>query len=173
MKRFLKGVALALSLAASLAAPVFAQQPPNAQQDGPGKSARMGRMRGAHGPRLGRRLRALKGLRQLDLTDAQRQQFRSIRQSHGQRTQAQREELRQLFQSRRQGGTLTAEQQARARQLHGELRQTGEAVRKEMLAALTQEQRTRLEQLREEHKARREEFRNRRRQTRGDDDEQQ
>ena len=174
MKRFLNGVALALALSASLAAPAFAQQqePPTAPQDGPGKSARRGRLGRPHGPRMGRRLRALRGLRGLDLTDAQRQQFRSIGESRRQRTHAQREELRQLFQTRRQGGTLTPEQEARARQLHEELRQTGEAIRDEMLAVLTPEQRTRLEQRREEHKARREEFRKRRGRMLGNDEQQ-
>jgi Spy/CpxP family protein refolding chaperone len=171
MKRFLTGVGLALVLSASLAAPVFAQQPPTAPQDGTEKSARRGRMGRPHGPRMGRRPHALRGLRGLDLTDAQRQQFRSIGESHRQRTHAQREELRQLFQTRRQGGTLTTEQEARARQLHEELRQTGPAIRNEMLAVLTPEQRTRLEQQRGEHKARREEFRNRRR-MRGNDEQQ-
>jgi Spy/CpxP family protein refolding chaperone len=171
MKRFLGGVALTLSLSAS----AFAQQPTQPQdtpQEGvQGRAARHRRMGRAHGPRAARRPHALRGLRRLELTDAQRQQFRSIRESQRQRTHAQREELRQLLQTRRRGGTLNAEQEARASQLRQELRQTGESAHGEMLGVLTPEQRTRLEQQREERKARREERRGHRRPMR--DDEQQ
>jgi Spy/CpxP family protein refolding chaperone len=173
MKRFLTGVALTLVFSAS----AFAQQAPPASPappDNPERAAGHRRRPSgrAHGPRLNRRLHALRGLRRLDLTDAQRGQFRSIRDGHRQRTEARRAELRQLLQTRRQGGTLSAEQEARARQLQAELRQTGEAVHGEMLAVLTPEQRTRLAAQREEHKARREEFRQRRRPLRDRDERQ-
>lgn len=165
MKRFLSVAVLTLALTASLAVAASAQQTEQGGPEKAGKHRRMGR--GGHGPRM--RGHGLRGLRQLDLSDAQRQQFRSIREAHQNRTKAQRDELRQLFKTRRQGGTLTAEQEARARQLHDELRQTGEAVHGEMLAVLTPEQRARLENFRQEQKERREEFRNRRRQMRDDD----
>ncbi|HEU4597528.1 MAG TPA: Spy/CpxP family protein refolding chaperone, partial [Pyrinomonadaceae bacterium] len=144
MKRFIGGVALTLALSAT----AFAQQTPAPEQpqthpENPVRHRRMGR---AHGPRMARHLRARRGLRRLELSDAQRQQFRSLRDSHRQRTQAQRAELRQLLRTRRQGGTLNAEQEARARQLQQELRQTGQSVHGEMLGVLTPEQRTRLEQ---------------------------
>ncbi|MCA1633271.1 MAG: Spy/CpxP family protein refolding chaperone [Acidobacteria bacterium] len=170
MKRFLSGVGLTLVLLTSLAATAFAQetQAPSPQGN-PEKAQKHRRMGGPHGPRMGRRAHGLKGLRQLDLSDAQRQQIRSIHESVRKRTEAQRNELRQLLGAKRQGGAMTAEQEARARQLRDELRQTGEAVHGEVLAVLTAEQRTRLEQLREEHKERRGEFRNRRGQTRDDD----
>jgi Spy/CpxP family protein refolding chaperone len=169
MKRFLSGVALTLALSAS----TFAQQPPpqdTPQEGNQRKAARHRRSGRAHGPRMARRPHALRGLRRLELTDAQRQQFRSLREGQRQRTHAQREELRQLLRARRQGGTLSAEQEARARQLQQELRQTGEAVHGEMLSVLTPEQRTRLEQQREERKARREERRGHRRRMRDDDE---
>jgi Spy/CpxP family protein refolding chaperone len=169
MKKFISGVALTLALSAS----AFAQQttPPEQPPAHPEQSARHRRTGRAHGPRTARRhLHALRGLRRLDLNDAQRQQFRSIREGHRQRTHAQREELRQLFRARRQGGTLSAEQEARARQLQQELRQTGEAIHGEMLGVLTPEQRTRLEQQGEERKARREERRGHRRRMRDDDE---
>lgn len=170
MKRFLSVAGLARALTASLAVAASAQQTEQRQQGGPERAEKRGRMGRGHGQRM--RGRGLRGLRRLDLSDAQRQQFRSIREAHRNRTKAQREELRQLFQARRQGGTLTAEQEARARQLHGELRQTGESVRGEMLAVLTPEQRAQLEKSRQEMKERRDEFRNRRRQMPDEDEEQ-
>ncbi len=171
MKRFLSGVALTLALSASAFAQQTTTPPPDTPQEGnQGKAARHRRLGRAHGPRMARRTRALRGLRRLDLTDAQRQHFRSIREGQRQRTRAQREELRQLLRTRRQGGTLSAEQEARARQLQQEMRQTGESVRGEMLGVLTPEQRTRLEQQREERKARREERRGHRRRMRDDDE---
>jgi Spy/CpxP family protein refolding chaperone len=63
------------------------------------------------------------GLRQLNLTDQQKQQLRSIRQTQGQGAQAQRQEMRQLMEKRR-AGTLTAQDETRAK----ELRQQFDAI---------------------------------------------
>ena len=169
MKRFLSGVGLTLVLLTSLAATAFAQQPPQQSPPpvNPEKAEKHRRMGRGHGPRM--REHGMKALRQLDLSDAQRQQIRSIHEGVRKRTEAQRNELRQLLGVKRQGGTLTAAQEARARQLRDELRQSGEAVHGEVLAVLTAAQRTRLEQLRQEHKERRGERHDRRGQTRDDD----
>ena len=167
MKRFLSGVGLTLVLLSSLAATAFAQQQQSPAQGTPEKAEKHRRMGRGHGPRM--REHGRKALRQLDLTDAQRQQIRSLHEGVRKRTEAQRNELRQLLGAQREGGTLTVEQEARARQLRDELRQAGEAVHGEVLAVLTDAQRTRLEQLRQEHKERRGERRNRRGQTRDDD----
>ena len=72
-------------------------------------------------------------LRELNLTDAQRQQVHSILERFMTSTKAQRDELRQLHEQRGQNGTFTPEQ------------------------------RTQLDQIRENFRARREERRERRR----------
>ena len=163
MKNVLTKIGLALGLVASMAATSLAQTPQTPAPEGgadTGRHERMGR-RGRHQRGVGKR-GGFRMLRQLNLSDAQRQQIQSIRENYAARTAAQREELRQLSRTKRQGGTLTPEQQARAEQLRTELRATSESIHIEMLNVLTPEQRTQLEQSMKEHRERREEFRGRR-----------
>jgi hypothetical protein len=102
---------------------------------------------------------ARRALRRLNLTDAQRGQLREIEARYGQSFKAQHQELRQLMEVRRSGGTLTAEQQQRADQLRTEVRANGERMHAEILALLTTEQRDQLKRMREEGEARRKERR--------------
>lgn len=129
---------------------------------------RMGRHGGKHrmGKRHGRG--GLRGLRQLNLSDAQREQLRSIGQRFQESQKSEREELRSLMQVRRQGGQLTPEQQTRAQELMKAMRESRKALHQEMLGALTDEQRMQLEQQKKERKERREQFRQQRKQMRGD-----
>ena len=167
MKSLLAKTGIALGLAASMVGVGAAQQTtPAPERDGGSdgqRYERMGRRRGPHkmgGERHGGGLRLL---RQLNLSDAQRQQIRGIHESYAKRTEAQREELRQLSHAKREGGELTPEQHSRARQLRTDLRATSESLHGEVLGVLTPEQRTQLEQLMKERKQRHEEFRQRRR----------
>ena len=89
--------------------------------------------------------RGMAGLRQLNLTDQQRQQMRSIAQTQSQSMQAQRQELRQLMQKRRTG-TLTPQDETRAKELRQQLMQSRQGVRTQMLGVLTPEQKTQMEQ---------------------------
>ena len=108
-------------------------------------------------PRPNRQMREMKmrrrgmrgiarGLHQLNLTDQQQQQVRSIVQSQVQSTQAQRQELRQLAQKRRTG-TLTDAETTRAIELRQQLRQSRQGVRTQMLAVLTSEQKAKLDEM--------------------------
>ena len=163
MKNILTKTGLALGLVASMAAAGLAQQQtPESGAAGGERHERHGR-RGDH-PQMGgeRHGGGFGMLRQLNLSDAQREQIRSIRENYEKRTEAQREELRQLSRTKKQGGELTPEQQARARQLRTELRATSESIHSEMLNVLTPEQRTQLEQSMKERREHREEFRGRR-----------
>ncbi len=63
------------------------------------------------------------------------------------------------METRRNGGTLTPEQEARARELHAQLRANAEKLHGEMFNVLTPEQRAQLKQEREQFKQRREERR--------------
>ncbi|MDQ6651569.1 MAG: Spy/CpxP family protein refolding chaperone [Acidobacteriota bacterium] len=116
---------------------------------------RMGRRKGLGGDdRMGRR--GLGGgmghlLRELNLSDEQRQQSRAIMQRRLESTKAQREELFKL-REKRIAGTFAAEDEARARALHQEIRATMEAGQTEMAGILTAEQKARLEELKKERK---------------------
>lgn len=166
MKKILTGIVLSFVLAASLGGTATArqQQPAPSAGDAQGAEQQQHRHMGRRGRRDGMRGRGhrMGGLRQLNLSDAQRQQIRGIHETTSERTRAQREELHGLFQQKRQGGQLTAEQEARANRLLTELRQTRKRVHEEILAVLTPDQRTQLEQQRQEQKQRREERRQRR-----------
>lgn len=166
MKKLLTSFVLILGLAASTV--VFAQQPPRgegnapqADREGRGKGFGMKRGRGFGGRGHGRRIFA-----QLDLTDAQKEQLRTLREAQRQRNQPQREEMRGIFAAAQQSGQMTEQQRERLRQLHEEMRASNEAARAGMLNILTPEQRAKLEQLRQEREQRREQFRQRREQLR-------
>jgi Spy/CpxP family protein refolding chaperone len=155
---------LALTLAGAFGLVTFAQTP--APQTGD-EGAPMGRheRRGGHEGRMGGDGFG-RGFKQLNLSDEQRQQLRAIRERYQQTFAPQRQELRQLAETRRSGGTLTPEQQARAQELHAQLRANGEKLRAEMLSVLTPEQQAQLKQQREQFKERREEFKQQRQERR-------
>ncbi len=89
--------------------------------------------------------------RELNLTDAQREQARAIMQRRLQGTTTQREELFKLGE-KRIAGTFTADDEARAKALRQEMRASMEGVHAEMEGILTAEQKTKLEQLQQERK---------------------
>ena len=145
---------------------VFAQEPqpqtPSTQDDAFRKE-RIERME-QHRQRTGRRegMRRHDGMgrrgggmghlaRELNLTEEQRQQSRAIMQRRLESTNTQREELLKL-REKRIAGTFTAEDEARAKALHQEIRSVMEGVRTEMAAVLTPEQKAKLEQLKKERK---------------------
>ena len=146
---------------------VFAQEP-QAQtpstQDGTLQRERIERMerrrermpnREGRGPREGRERHGGMGrmLRELNLTEEQRQQSRAIMQRLLERTKLQREELFKV-REKRIAGTFTAEDGARAKALHQEIRTTMESGRSEMEGVLTAEQKAKLEELKTERKER-------------------
>ena len=153
----LTGAGLAVGLLVTFSLPVFAQQASTTQdtQEQPGKHWH----RGGHGTRGGMGM-----FRELDLSDAQKQQARAIIERYQESTKAQREEMRQLYQQKGQSanGTLDAQSQARAEALRNELRETHQRMRDELLTILTPDQRAKWEQLQQERKAQREEWRKRR-----------
>jgi protein CpxP len=108
--------------------------------------------RGAFGPGV---------LRELNLTDDQRQQIRKIVEQSREVTRAQREEVRQLGEKRFQG-TLTADEQARARTLHEQVQTSMRGTESKIAAVLTAEQKAKVEELMKERKANRERFGRRR-----------
>jgi periplasmic protein CpxP/Spy len=158
----LKGISLGLVIALACGAgTAFAQQTGTAQQeDSPARMQREGR-----GERRGKRDHKLMGmmrvLRELNLTDAQQSQARAIFERFSESIRPQREALEQL-RGQHEQGTPSEETRARAKQLRGEIREAMQRARAEVVAILTPEQRTKLEQMEMERKARHDERRARR-----------
>ena len=91
-------------------------------------------------------------LRELNLTDDQKQQIQKIKEANFESTKTQREELRQLMQKRFQG-TLTADEEARAKTLREQMQVSMKDTESQTVAILTPEQKAKLEELRKERKA--------------------
>ena len=141
---------LALMLLTVIGAAVQAQQPqPSTQNPTPGNETRkFGRSEERRGMRrFGRPPSA--GLRELNLTDEQKKQVRAIMERNFDSTKALREELRTLGQKRFEG-TLTPEEQARAKELHQRMAQSMQSAMTEVQGILTAEQKAKLEDLRKE-----------------------
>ncbi len=94
-------------------------------------------------------------MRGIELSEGQRQQSHTIMQRRLESTKAQREELLKL-REKRIAGTFSAEDGARAKALHQEIRSSMEGARTEMQSILTTEQKARIEQLQNERKAKHE-----------------
>jgi Spy/CpxP family protein refolding chaperone len=123
----------------------LAQQPqPNNPAAGVQQRGPAGMRRGAMRRRA--RMGMFRALRQLNLTDQQKQQARTIMQTNFKNTQAQRQDLRQLMQQRR-AGTLDAAGQARAKELRGQLMEGRKSARTQLAALLTPEQKAKLEEM--------------------------
>ena len=106
---------------------------------------RFGKMHGDHHGEMSMRM-----LSQLNLTDTQKAQAKTIIATNRSATLAQREELKTLFGQKRSGATLTTEQQTRMSELRDQLRQSDEKTHSDLLALLTTEQRAQLDAKRQE-----------------------
>lgn len=154
----------AMALCILFVAVAAAQQPQQSQAPSPNagpvtSERRHGRGEGPGHDGVGYMRHALG---QLNLTEQQRQQVRSIIERFMTSTQAQRDELRQLHQQREQG-TLTNEQIERARALRQQIQEASRSMDNEIMGLLTAEQRAQLDQIRENFRARREQRLERRR----------
>jgi Spy/CpxP family protein refolding chaperone len=134
------GLVLGLS---SFAAEALAQQtqtttaPNTVQQERRQGMRQRGKLR--HG-----RARA-RMLQELNLTDQQKEQARTIMQNNRQGMGGQRQELRQLTQQWRQG-TLSAEGLARAKELRAQRAEHRKGMRTQLSGILTAEQKAKLEE---------------------------
>jgi len=127
-----------------------ANTPPSVEQRQRGRMNRRMMMRRHARMRAG-------ALRQLNLTDAQKQQAQALRRETFEKNRAVREELRLLVEKRKQG-TVTEADQARARELRQQLRQSRQNTREQVARLLTEEQRTRLQEMRKTRRENRERF---------------
>lgn len=100
----------------------------------------------------------MRGLRGLNLTDAQKEQTRSIFEKYKTSTQPQREEMHE-FAMKKRDGIISAEEKGRMKELKAQMRTSSEQMNNALLAVLTAEQRTQLDQMKEQMRKKREERR--------------
>lgn len=157
LRKNLMGVGLALGLVLICGAAAFAQQP-QGQETQRQQGERGERRRG--GPR-GEGFGMMRGLRELNLSDAQQQQARAIFERFAANIKPQREQLMQLREQYKDGNApADAEQKAKA--LREQIHASEKAMQTELLGILTPEQRTQFEQMQKDRKAKRDEMRKRR-----------
>jgi protein CpxP len=155
---------LVISLTLALGTLAYGQEPQTPSQDGGTRGERMRPREGRGHQKIGQAGRGeFRGMRELDLTDQQRQQQKAIVQRHLESVKAQREELFKLGEKRAEGN-LTDEDGARAKALRQEIHNSMQSAQAEIQSILTPEQRTKLEQLKTERKAGRDEMLLKRRQ---------
>lgn len=154
-----KSLITVLGMILAFGTAVVAQQTQTQSPDADARLKSRSERLAARGERRGHRERrehrggAGRLMRELNLTDEQRQQSRAIMQRRLASTKSQREELFAL-REKRIAGTFTADDEARARALRQEMRASMEGIHAEMEGVLTAEQKTKLEQLKQERKSR-------------------
>jgi Spy/CpxP family protein refolding chaperone len=155
LRNKLTGAVLSLGMVAAFGVAAHAQQPaagkaaPQTQFEGKGK--------GDHHHRLP----VMRIMRDLNLTDAQVQQARTIVERFKMNIEPQRQALMELHKQQEQG-SVTDETRAKAQALRSQIDEAQKNMKTELLALLTAEQRTQYDQLEAKWKARREEMRARR-----------
>ncbi|MEP6924530.1 MAG: Spy/CpxP family protein refolding chaperone [Pyrinomonadaceae bacterium] len=122
--------------------------PSQSMERGTGRFGREGRMHGRHDE--GREGKMLRAFSELNLTDSQKQQVKSIVEANKTSTQTQRDELRQLMMTQQGGTSLTPEQDTRASELKMQLHQAGKKMNDDLIVILTPEQQQQLRQKRDE-----------------------
>ena len=147
MVKTTKAMIAGLIFGLAFGAVAFAQQPsPQTQNPTPGVQRGFGQMARRRAMRRRAMMGGFRALRQLNLTDAQKQQARAIIQSNFAGTKATRQELA-LLRSQRRAGTLTPEQIARAKELRQQLQGSRQGVRAQLTGILTPEQKAKLEEM--------------------------
>lgn len=135
-------------------APNKAEKPFKGHRGGFGKFGKRG-FGGKHGRH------GMRGfMRGIELTDAQNEQIRGIREAN-KPNQAAKDEMRTLIEAKR-AGTLTADQEARFKSFRAERQAKSKAVHEQMMNVLTAEQKAQIEKNKQEMKQRHEQFRQKR-----------
>jgi Spy/CpxP family protein refolding chaperone len=101
--------------------------------------------------------RAMGAMRELNLTDQQKEQARAIRRANFESNKSLREEFAQLREKRR-AGTLTESDKTRALELRRQLRESRQSARSQMASVLTTEQKTKLDEMIKNRRERRDRF---------------
>ena len=157
-----------------------AQDTTNQDKESVERSERKGRFgkegkRGKRGKRGRRGMRRDRGLNRmlskLDLTDAQKSQIQTIRETQRVSNQPTREEAKTLMMKRRDG-SITEAEKARLGDIKTEMRNSAKQTKNSILALLTPEQTQKIEQMKADRKQRMQERRERRQQRRQERSEQ-
>lgn len=153
-QKFISTVTLAIAVGA-FGTFVSAQETPSSDSTAqPERMERGGRggfgkgMRGGKHGGGGDRM-MMRSLEKLNLTDAQKEQVRTIFESQRTQNQPQMEEMRGLMMKKRDG-VITADEQTRLKELRTQSKQTNDQTRASILAILTPEQRTQLDTMKQE-----------------------
>ena len=139
---------------------VSAQDADKSQQDSTQKQEKRER-RGGRGNGMGKGMRGgrgggmMRGFKQLNLSDAQKEQIRAIMEAN-KPDKSSFESMRPLMEAKR-SGTLTDDQKQQIETFKAERKQKEENVRLQIMNVLTTEQRAQLEKSQEEWKQKREE----------------
>ena len=146
---------------------VSAQETAKPQDDGARKMERGYRHGGERGMRGGRHggFRGMHGLRGITLTDAQKEQLRSIHEAN-KPDEATMAELKAIRESRKAGTELTEAQKERIKAIREQMRANHESMKAQVMGILTPEQKQQLETQKAEREKRREEMRERRQELR-------
>lgn len=154
LRNRLAGAVLTLGLILTFSVAAFAQEQTGAKPQPPARGMR-GEGRGGRGSMPMMRL-----LRNLNLTDAQRQDVQTILERFRQNTAEARNAL-MLMRGQREQGDLSDADREKAEALHAQMKEAQTQMRAELLAILTPEQRAQFEKKEQEMKARRAERRGR------------
>jgi Spy/CpxP family protein refolding chaperone len=92
---------------------------------------------------------AMKSFRDLNLSDSQKTEMKTLRETYKAKFQPQREEMKGLA-GKRRDGIITAEEEARFKSLRKEMNANGKSSHEAMMNILTTEQKSQLEQNRTE-----------------------
>ncbi|MDQ3179463.1 MAG: Spy/CpxP family protein refolding chaperone [Acidobacteriota bacterium] len=160
-QKFISAVTFVFAIVAFTTFVSAQDKKPTEQQDSTTKQEKRDRRGfGKEGKRGGHRggKMMMHGLRELNLTDAQKEQLKGIMESNRTANQATHEEMRGLMMKKRDG-IITAEEQTRFDQVKAQMKASAEQTHNSILAILTPEQRTQLEQQKEQMKQKREEHR--------------
>ncbi|MCO6510402.1 MAG: Spy/CpxP family protein refolding chaperone [Aridibacter famidurans] len=111
----------------------------------------MRQMRGFHGRHGGHGM--IRGIRKLELTDAQKSQIETLVQTHRTTNKPAMEEMHSLMMKRREG-TFTDADKARAEEIKAGMKASGDQLRATILGLLTPEQTQKLEQMKLERQER-------------------
>jgi Spy/CpxP family protein refolding chaperone len=117
---------------------------------------------GRHGKGFGHRGMGggmgMRGFAKLNLSEDQKTQMKSLREGFHTSIQPQRQEMFGLM-KQKHDGTLTADGEARLKDLHNQMKTAGEGLHANMMNVLTAEQKTQLETMKQEFKQKWEERR--------------
>ncbi len=145
MKKITLSVAGLVIVLASCGTGVLAQQAP-ASTTAANTQQREGRRQRRQMMRRHARMRMFGAMRQLNLTDAQKQQAQSIIRANAASTETAREELSQL-RRKFHDGTLTDEEKAKAKELRQQLRASRQNTRTQLASLLTPDQKSKFDEM--------------------------